>query len=166
MQASAARCHAAALPPPPRNQAIPVQREATTPVPCSIRPLEGGPGSRSFGSIHTHIYISESYTRPDGKKQEGGELVLGTPPPHGPPGSGVGCCFPYAVLTRPVAALVLYTHAVLTRQVAALMLWLDRATIRFRFIGPNSGCTGSFCVFGPVLSSPAHGPISLAMGQI
>jgi hypothetical protein len=45
-------------------------------------------------------------------------------------------------------------------------IWLDWATIRFRFIGPNSGYTGSFCVFGPVLSSPAHGSPSLAMDQI
>jgi hypothetical protein len=45
-------------------------------------------------------------------------------------------------------------------------LWLDWATIRFRFIGPNSGYIGSFCVFGPVLSSPAHGTSSLAMEQI
>jgi hypothetical protein len=27
-------------------------------------------------------------------------------------------------------------------------------------------CTGSFCVFGPVLSSPAHGAPSLAMAPI
>jgi hypothetical protein len=47
-----------------------------------------------------------------------------------------------------------------------LVVWLDRATIQFRFIGPNSGYTGSFCVFGPVLSSPAHGSPSLAMDQI
>jgi hypothetical protein len=31
-----------------------------------------------------------------------------TPPPHGPPGSGAGCYPPHAVLTRPVAALILY----------------------------------------------------------
>jgi hypothetical protein len=42
-------------------------------------------------------------------------------------------------------------------------LWLDRARNRFRFYQPNSRYTGSFCVFGPVLSSPAHGLISLAM---
>jgi hypothetical protein len=40
---------------------------------------------------------------------------------------------------------------------------LDWATIQFRFIGPNSGYTGSFCVFGPVLSSPAHAAASLDM---
>jgi hypothetical protein len=45
-------------------------------------------------------------------------------------------------------------------------IWLDRATIRFRFIGHCRTCTGSFCVFGPALSSPSHGSISLAMGQI
>jgi hypothetical protein len=43
-------------------------------------------------------------------------------------------------------------------------LWLDRATIRFRFYQPAATCTGSFCVFGPVLSSPAHGLIYLPMG--
>jgi hypothetical protein len=42
-------------------------------------------------------------------------------------------------------------------------VWLDRATIQFRCLRPNSGYTGSFCVFGPVLSSPAHGLPSLAM---
>ena len=45
-------------------------------------------------------------------------------------------------------------------------LWLDRATIRFRFYQPAATCTGSFCVFGPVLSSPAHGPPYLTMAQI
>jgi hypothetical protein len=45
-------------------------------------------------------------------------------------------------------------------------IWLDWATIQFRFIGPNSGYTGSFCVFGPVLSSPAHGAPSLPMAHI
>jgi hypothetical protein len=45
-------------------------------------------------------------------------------------------------------------------------LWLDRATIRFRFFGHAATYTGSFCVFGPALSSPAHGVISLAMEQI
>jgi hypothetical protein len=42
-------------------------------------------------------------------------------------------------------------------------VWLDWATIQFRFFRPASRYTGSFCVFGPVLSSPAHGVISLAM---
>jgi hypothetical protein len=45
-------------------------------------------------------------------------------------------------------------------------LWLDRARTRFRFLRPASRYTGSFCVFGPVLSSPAHAPSSLAMPQI
>jgi hypothetical protein len=45
-------------------------------------------------------------------------------------------------------------------------LWQDRATIQFRFLRPASRFTGSFCVFGPVLSSPAHGPPSLAMAQV
>jgi hypothetical protein len=45
----------------------------------------------------------------------------------------------------------------------AFLLWLDRATIQFRFIGPASRYTGSFRVFGPVLSSPAHALISLDM---
>jgi hypothetical protein len=40
---------------------------------------------------------------------------------------------------------------------------LDRATIRFRVFGHAATCTGSFCVFGPVLSSPAHGSPYLAM---
>jgi hypothetical protein len=39
-----------------------------------------------------------------------------------------------------------------------VVIWLDWATIQFRFFGPASRYTGSFCVFGPVLSSPAHGP--------
>jgi hypothetical protein len=43
------------------------------------------------------------------------------------------------------------------------LLLLDWATIRFRFIGQTASYTGSFCVFGPVLSSPAHGAASLAM---
>jgi hypothetical protein len=43
-------------------------------------------------------------------------------------------------------------------------LWLDWATIQFRFFGPAARTTGRFCVFGPVLGSPAHGLISLAMG--
>jgi hypothetical protein len=42
-------------------------------------------------------------------------------------------------------------------------LWLDRATIRFRFIGPNSCYTGSNSLLRPVLSSPAHALISLDM---
>jgi hypothetical protein len=46
------------------------------------------------------------------------------------------------------------------------MVWLDWATIQFRFYQPNSGYTGSFCVFGPVLSSPAHGAPYLAMAPI
>jgi hypothetical protein len=45
-------------------------------------------------------------------------------------------------------------------------VWLDGATIQFRFFGHNSCYTGSFCVFGPVLSSPAHGSSSLTMDQI
>jgi hypothetical protein len=43
------------------------------------------------------------------------------------------------------------------------LLWLDWATIQFRFFRPNSCYTGSFCVFGPVLSSPAHALMSLDM---
>jgi hypothetical protein len=46
------------------------------------------------------------------------------------------------------------------------LLWLDWATIRFRVFGHAARCTWSFCVFGPVLSSPAHVSISLAMRQI
>jgi hypothetical protein len=45
-------------------------------------------------------------------------------------------------------------------------VWLDRATIRFRFIGHYRTYIGSFCVFGPALSSPTHASISLAMRQI
>jgi hypothetical protein len=37
-------------------------------------------------------------------------------------------------------------------------VWLDWATIQFRFYQHCATYTGSFCVFGPVLSSPAHGP--------
>ena len=40
---------------------------------------------------------------------------------------------------------------------------LDWPLIRFGFIGHCAHTTGSFCVFGPVLSSPAHGAASLAM---
>jgi hypothetical protein len=47
-----------------------------------------------------------------------------------------------------------------------LRLWLDRATIRIRFFGQCASYTGSFCVFGLVLSSPAHGLPSLAMDYI
>jgi hypothetical protein len=36
----------------------------------------------------------------------------------------------------------------------------------FLDIAGRGALTGSFCVFGPVLSSPAHAPISLAMRQI
>jgi hypothetical protein len=46
------------------------------------------------------------------------------------------------------------------------LLWLDWATIQFMFIGPASRYTGSFCVFGPVLSSPAHAAESLDMPPI
>ena len=42
-------------------------------------------------------------------------------------------------------------------------VWMDWATIQFRVFGPAATCTGSFCVFGPVLSSPAHALTSLAM---
>jgi hypothetical protein len=45
-------------------------------------------------------------------------------------------------------------------------LWLDWATIQFRFYQPASRYTGSFYVFGPALSSPAHAPIPLDMRQI
>jgi hypothetical protein len=45
-------------------------------------------------------------------------------------------------------------------------LWLDTAKLQFWVFGQSASYTGSFCVFGPVLSSPAHGPPSLAMGQI
>jgi hypothetical protein len=36
----------------------------------------------------------------------------------------------------------------------------------FDFLDISGPTLGVFCVFGPVLSSPAHGSISLAMGQI
>jgi hypothetical protein len=52
------------------------------------------------------------------------------------------------------------------KKLRAACVWLDRATTRFRVFRPNSGYTGSFCVFGPVLSSPAHGSPSLPMAQI
>jgi hypothetical protein len=82
-----------------------------------------------------------------------------------------------AVVTRKVAKVavgvagrVLVRSAGVTPTVGAddarSAVWLDWAKIQFRFFGPNSGYTGSFCVFGPVLSSPAHGSISLAMAQI
>jgi hypothetical protein len=41
-------------------------------------------------------------------------------------------------------------------------IWLDWATIQFRFIGHAATYIGSFCVFGPALSSPAHALPSLA----
>jgi hypothetical protein len=43
-------------------------------------------------------------------------------------------------------------------------VWLDWATIRFRFYQHCATYTGSFCVIGPALSSPAHGLIYLTMG--
>jgi hypothetical protein len=58
-----------------------------------------------------------------------------------------------------VIILVKYSVPILVRH----ELWLDWATIQFRFFGPNSCYTGSFCVFGPVLSSPAHALMSLDM---
>jgi hypothetical protein len=45
-------------------------------------------------------------------------------------------------------------------------LWLDWARSQFRFFRPAATCTGSFCVFGPALSSPAHASPSLPMPQI
>jgi hypothetical protein len=42
---------------------------------------------------------------------------------------------------------------------------LDWPLTQFEFIGHCARATGSFCVFGPVLSSPAHAPPSLAMPQ-
>jgi hypothetical protein len=47
-----------------------------------------------------------------------------------------------------------------------IAIWLDRATIQFRVLRPNSGYTGRFCVFGPVLSSAAHAAASLDMPPI
>jgi hypothetical protein len=49
------------------------------------------------------------------------------------------------------------------QKMATFLVWLDRATIQFRFIGPAARTTGRSRVFGPVLSSPAHGAASLAM---
>jgi hypothetical protein len=46
---------------------------------------------------------------------------------------------------------------------AACELSLDWPLTRFGFIGHSATYTGSFCVFGPVLSSPARGPSSLDM---
>jgi hypothetical protein len=45
-------------------------------------------------------------------------------------------------------------------------VWLDRPQTWFRVFGHAAIYTGSFCVFGPALSSPAHGTSSLAMAQI
>jgi hypothetical protein len=42
---------------------------------------------------------------------------------------------------------------------------LDWPLTQFGFFGPASCCTSSFCVVGPVLSSPARGSPSLAMAQ-
>jgi hypothetical protein len=44
-----------------------------------------------------------------------------------------------------------------------LTISLDWPLIQFGFIGHCGTSRGSFCVFGPVLSSPAHGAASLAM---
>jgi hypothetical protein len=49
--------------------------------------------------------------------------------------------------------------------VDAHMLSLDWPLTQFGFFGHCALTTGSFCVFGPVLSSPARGPSSLAMAQ-
>jgi hypothetical protein len=62
--------------------------------------------------------------------------------------------------------LVLTAIALQAPYIHCNRIWLDWARIRFRFIGPASRYTGSFCVFGPVLSSPAHGLPSLAMDYI
>jgi hypothetical protein len=51
-------------------------------------------------------------------------------------------------------------------QAAQKALWLDWAPIRLRFFRPAATYTGSFCVFGPVLSFPAHAAPSLAMPHI
>jgi hypothetical protein len=55
------------------------------------------------------------------------------------------------------------TYVFVEVRCATIWIWLDWATIRFRFYQPNSGYTGSFCVFGPALSSPVHALISLDM---
>ena len=51
----------------------------------------------------------------------------------------------------------------IAKREADLEVSLDWPLIRFGFIGHCAHTTGSFCVFGPVLSSPAHGAASLAM---
>jgi hypothetical protein len=50
------------------------------------------------------------------------------------------------------------------QQELPLLLWLDTASRPFWVSGHCATYTGSFFVFGPGLSSPAHGLISLAMG--
>jgi hypothetical protein len=54
----------------------------------------------------------------------------------------------------------------LRRKRRPVAVWLDWATIQFRFFGHAATYTGSFCVFGPVLSSPAHAAPSLDMPPI
>jgi hypothetical protein len=46
------------------------------------------------------------------------------------------------------------------------LLLLDRPQTWFRVFGHAATYIGSFCVFGPVLSSPAHAAASLAMPPI
>jgi hypothetical protein len=58
---------------------------------------------------------------------------------------------------------VLARAAIYMTRYDIISIWLDRATIQFMFFGPASRGTGRFCVFGPVLSSPAHALISLDM---
>jgi hypothetical protein len=44
-----------------------------------------------------------------------------------------------------------------------ISLSLDWPLTQFGFFGPASCCTSSFCVFGPVLGSPAYAAASLDM---
>jgi hypothetical protein len=60
------------------------------------------------------------------------------------------CCFVLLMNPRPLIP-------------SQTRLSLDWPLTRFGFFGPASCCTSSFCVFGPVLSSPAHAAASLDM---
>jgi hypothetical protein len=60
----------------------------------------------------------------------------------------------------------LHPHTVLLLHSYTVLIWLDWATTRFRFYQPAARTTGSYCVLGPVLSSPAHASSYLAMPHI
>jgi hypothetical protein len=66
-------------------------------------------------------------------------------------------------LLRDLRPFCFFDRCSLTTQGHTTRIWLDRATIRLRVYRHCGALTGSFCVFGSVLSSPAHASMSLAM---